>query len=124
MMAVDEETRAFFDRLLREATDIRRSVDQNAATGESNLASLRNEMLTHFDGLFKENADRRTEYIAVSAAISRLEASVARVERDSREDRVTQKQLQSDVHELRLLYGTIEQRVSQLEVALRNDPDA
>jgi hypothetical protein len=121
---VDDETRLFFDRLLREATEIRRSLDENGASGDSKLASLRDEMLTHFDALFKENGDRRTEYVAVSAAMSRLEASVARVERDSREHRITQQQVQSDVHELRLLYGAIEQRVTQLEAALRNDHDA
>lgn len=123
-MEVDEETRAFLERLLRETSSIRRALDENASNGDSKLASLRDEMLTNFDALFKENGDRRTEYVVLSAAVSRLEASVARVERDSREHRITQQQVQNDVHELRLLYGTIEQRVTQLEASLRNDHDA
>lgn len=102
-MEVDEETRSFFDRVLREMTAIKGAIYEDRSGTASEFAQLRNEMQTNFDALYKRDEDRQSEYLSIKATLSRVEVSIAH--------------LQLSVTQLE----KIEVRVAQLEAAARGD---
>ena len=77
---------------------------------DSRVTELRQEMLSHFDGIYKRFDRLENEYQAVSAALKRLEDRVAAVEQKL--DRMA---LRSELVELKARVATLEDRIAQLE---------
>jgi chromosome segregation ATPase len=68
--------------------------------------------------------DLRDEYHALSATVSRLEASVARLEQEFRDDQTSRQQVLREVEELRAEAVAVMERLERLEAAFRGGHDA
>ena len=90
--------------------DIERIVGESVGGVDSRLSALRQEMLSHFDGIHKRFDRLESEYQAVSAALKRLEDRVAAVEQKL--DRMA---LRSELVELKARVVTLEDRIAHLE---------
>jgi len=117
MTGVDQETSEYFDRLMRETVDSRHAL-------ECRVEKYHNETTAKFDAVFKQLGDLRAEYQALNAAVSRLEASVERLEQEFQGDRISRQQLLREVEDLRSERAAIDERLNRLEAALRRDHDA
>jgi hypothetical protein len=95
MTEVDEETREQFQRIddqFRRVINV--IVEQSTATERridafrEDFRVFRDRVQTNFDGLYKSDEERRMEYQAIKAALSRVENSVHRLEAADLENRV------------------------------------
>lgn len=68
------------------------------------ISGLRNEMLSHFDAVYKRFDRLESEYQALSAAVARLEARS-----------VTRAEFQAEVDNLKMRVKQLEQRIAELE---------
>jgi hypothetical protein len=80
MTEVDEETRGFLDRLLRETVEGRHRMEQKLDAFDQKIEGMNDRMLTNFDALYKRDEDRKIEYQAIKAALSRVEVSIAHLQ--------------------------------------------
>lgn len=102
---------------MRETVEDRRALERK-------FEKYHNETLANLYGVFKQMADLRFEYHALSAAVSGLETSVARLQQEFRENRTTRQHVLHEVEELRAEASVVKERLGQLEAALRDDHDA
>jgi chromosome segregation ATPase len=107
---VDEETKTYFDRLMRETVDGRQALERR-------VERYHNETLTNLDGIFKELGELKVEYHALKAAVSRLEE-------DFRQERLSRQEVRLDIVDLRNRMREIEERLTLLEASTRNNHDA
>lgn len=80
---------------------------------ESAIGGFRDEMLTHFDALYKRLDRLESEYQALTAAVRGLEERVASL--DQKLDRMA---LRSELLALRDRVTELEQRIAELEAQL------
>lgn len=99
-------------RFHREITvpDIVEIVDSRTDGLRATIASLRNEMLTHFDAVYQRLDRLESEYQALSAAVARLEQRMTIVEQKL--DRMA---LRSEILALKEQVATLEERIAALE---------
>jgi len=109
---VPDELLSVLTRFHREVVvpDIERIVNDSVGGVNSPLTALRQEMLSHFDGIYRRFDRLESEYQAVSAALKRLEDRVAAVEQKL--DRLA---LRTELVELKARVATLEDRIAQLE---------
>ena len=78
MMEVDAETREHFRRLVDVVIERTSATDQRIEVLREEHRDAQDRMLTALDAVAHEVKDLRVEYYAVTAALSRLDASTAR----------------------------------------------
>ena len=87
-MAVDEETRGYFDRLITETTDARRALEEKVDRNTDRVLTVLDSH-SKLDTLTAEYYAGRSALTRVEETVARLESSVARLERDVRENRIS-----------------------------------
>jgi chromosome segregation ATPase len=105
---VDDQTRDYFDRLMRETVDGRIALEEKVDKNTD-------QILTILDAQAKQLTNLTMEYHAISASVTRISTDVRRLEDGFRQEHLSREEARQDVDELRDRIASVEERLTGLE---------
>jgi chromosome segregation ATPase len=100
--------------------DVKSTVDD--AVGSA-VGGLRNEMLTHFDGIYHRFDRLETEYLAITAGLGRLEKQMDALEKrmaamEKQMTALEKRDVRHELEDLKARVADLQQRIVVLEASL------